>query len=615
MQYSTAYYSTAYYSTAYYKCKGVSNLKCFNNGSNTAKIAYLNELRTRNTLKKRKEGNRRYRLFRRRIGKKFEIGKLFFLTSGSSLNKHINYKHEKEKFSLFKKKKDKDGALSNVKKKAKKVFTEEEIEELRKKAKEKLQPKNIEEDVTTTKGGKKQKKKMMKEKKKKSEQTKDIDLKDEKAKNDDVTDYIKSKEDFDKIVDLTKDLINEKEVEYIQKISSCDEELLKYDKRQKHIKLNYEDTIFDEGNYMENYVNNISKFRFDIYNIHNKNEFDRITKYLNYQYIQEIQVDVPSDKSYNIELKKYFYQVVCDLVNKNKERFEGYLGRKPGEDQNEAIQRREDEDEDEYDDENDDRDDDDKVMDDDDKVMGDDERNDSEQEEERGKTIFPSIHKGKINYNKEEGIKSQTLSNFINENEKQNKKKISVMDKIENMASIIKPTDQDIMNKYMSSDLYNLLCDIKEEYEYMFDNGGIAKFAFDQNRKTHKEKLIFSGKKKRAVAMVFLQKGNNNLIINNRDGYQYLQYQIFNLNKIFSPLLHLCMHRYFNVVAKVEGGGLSGQSVAIFHALVKYITYNFSLKIKPYFRSFKFMTVDSRKVERKKYGLKKARKKKQYSKR
>ncbi|SBT72421.1 30S ribosomal protein S9, putative [Plasmodium malariae] len=577
MQYSTAYYSTAYYSTAKRivkaECKGVSNLKCFNNGSNTAKIAYLNELRTRNKLKKRKEGNRRYRLFRRRI----------------------------------------DGALSNVKKKAKKVFTEEEIEELRKKAKEKLQPKNIEEDVTTTKGGKKQKKKMMKEKKKKSEQTKDIDLKDEKAKNDDATDYIKSKEDFDKIVDLTKDLINEKEVEYIQKISSCDEELLKYDKREKHIELNYEDTIFDEGNYMENYVNNISKFRFDIYNIHNKNEFDRITKYLNYQYIQEIQVDVPSDKSYNIELKKYFYQVVCDLVNKNKERFEGYLGRKPGDDQNEAIQRREDEDEDENDDRDDDRDDD--KNDDDDKVMDDDERNDSEQEEERGKTIFPSIHKGKINYNKEEGIKSQTLSNFINENEKQNKKKISVMDKIENMASIIKPTDQDIMNKYMSSDLYNLLCDIKEEYEYMFDNGGIAKFAFDQNRKTHKEKLIFSGKKKRAVAMVFLQKGNNNLIINNRDGYQYLQYQIFNLNKIFSPLLHLCMHRYFNVVAKVEGGGLSGQSVAIFHALVKYITYNFSLKIKPYFRSFKFMTVDSRKVERKKYGLKKARKKKQYSKR
>ncbi|CRH04003.1 30S ribosomal protein S9, putative [Plasmodium relictum] len=487
--------------------------------------------------------------------RKFEKLTLFFLT-----NKAFKHIYAKKKFSLFKKNKGKS-EKSNVKKKEKKKFTEEEIEELKKKAKEKLQPKKAKEKAKKDLlEEKKTKKKNSEKEKNETDKLKD-NSKDTKEK---AEDFIKTKEDFDKIVDLTKDLINPKEVEYINKISDCDEELLKYDKREKYIHLNYEDTLFDEGNYMDNYVNNISKFRFDIYNLHNKNEFDRITKYLNYQYIEEIHVDFPSEKSYNVELKKYFYEIVCDLINKHKEKFENYVDEKKIE----------------Y--------------------------------EESNENIPVVIQKSNPNYLNHEVENNKTVSNFFNENLNK-EKKMSTLDKIENME--IHQTEKNIIEKFMTFDLYNLLCEIKEEYDYMLENGGIARFSFDENRKKNKEKLIFSGKKKRAVAMVFLQQGNNHLIINNRDGYQYLQYQIFNLNKIFSPLLHLCMNRYFNVVAKVEGGGLSGQSVAIFHALVKYITYNFSLKIKPFFRSLNFMTVDSRKVERKKYGLKKARKKKQYSKR
>ncbi|KMZ90724.1 30S ribosomal protein S9 [Plasmodium vivax Mauritania I] len=499
----------------------------------------------------------------------------------------------RKNFSLFKKKKDKGGA-TNVKKKEKKVFTEEEIEELRRRAKEKLQPKKKGDADGTpgarTKKGAKRKKsteQVKGDKKSSEEEVQQLDdTKGADQEEEDLTDYIKSKEDFDKIVDLTKDLINEKEVEYIHKISDCDEELLAYDKREKNIQLNFEDTLFDEGNYMHNYVNNISKFRFDIYNLHNKNEFDRITKYLNYQYIEEVPVEMPTERSYNIGLKKYFYQVVCDLVGKYRDKFENepYAG---GEEQSGG-----------------------------DHLVEDQSGGDLPNAQETPSSRL-SLQKGKLNQHDADtggGEDSQILNNFLKENKKE-ASKTTTMERIENMASEIQPTHEDIMNKYMTHDLYNLLCDIKDEYDYMFENGGLEKFSFDQNRKTHKEKLIFSGKKKRAVAMVFLQRGNNNLIINNRDGYQYLQYQIFNINKIFSPLLHLCMHRHFNVVARVVGGGLSGQSVAIFHALVKYIVYNLSLKIKPYFRSFKFMTVDSRKVERKKYGLKKARKRKQYSKR
>ncbi|SBS87590.1 30S ribosomal protein S9, putative [Plasmodium ovale] len=561
------------------KCKGVHN-SALVNYVNTGKGPTLNEFKSRNGWIKRKE-IRKCTLFGNCTNVNRGMGKYLFLRVNNP-DEGMICRKKRAKFSLLKKTKDKGGTSSNVKKKPKKVFTEEEIEELRKKAKEKLQPKK---DDVTTKKGRKRKKGLEKAKRdqtkdgdegeedeeeiKKKAVTGDVDEKDGET----IDDYIKSKKDFDKIADLTKDLINEKEVEYIHKIIDCDEELLKYDKREKYIHLNYEDTIFDEGNYMHNYVNNISKFRFDIYNLHNKNEFGRITKYLNYEYIQEVPVDFPTQRSYNIELKKHFYDVVCNLIEKNRGKFDVFGGNG----QEEELQFGE---------------------------------VDSDQGEKM-RTL--PVQRGKINYNVEDD-NSTMINNFLRENEKE-ANKTSVVNENENITSVIQPTDQDIMNKYMTSDLFNLLCDIKEEYDYMFDNGGIAKFSFDENRKTHKEKLIFSGKKKRAIATVFLQKGNNNLIINNRDGYQYLQYQIFNLNKIFSPLLHLCMHRYFDVVAKVEGGGLTGQSVAIFHALVKYIVYNFSLKIKPFFRSFKFMTVDSRKVERKKYGLKKARKKKQYSKR
>lgn len=517
---------------------------------------------------------------------------------------------------MFKKDKGSDKSNNALKKKDKKTFSEEEIEELRKKAKEKSQAnrsiseeskrkKSIEKGMKRKRYIKnqkqvKKKKSTSDEEEKKKKELKDKDdtkenvddgddiylrkskeSKDKIQKDEDLNSYIGTIDDFEKISNVTKNIINEKEVEYLQKIIDCDDALLKYDKREKNVKLNIEDTIFDEGNYMEHYINNISKFRYDIYNLHNKNEFDRLTKYLNYQYVEEIPITFPTDKNYHIKLKKYFYESVCDLINKYKHRFQNY-----------TLQQ----------------------------------ENMSDSHDKMGTIVQNdatniSMEKRNINlYNDTKGISqnNMVLENFIRENEKEKMETQthSTINKIEEgVTNPYDKSEENIMKKYMTFDLYNVLCDVKEEYEYMFDNGGIEKFSFDKNRIKNKEKLIFSGKKKRALAQVFLERGNNNLIINNRDGYQYLQYQILNLNKIFSPLLNLCLHRHFNIVAKVEGGGLSGQSVAIFHALVKYIVYNFSLKIKPFFRSLNFMTVDTRKVERKKYGLKKARKKKQYSKR
>ena len=122
------------------------------------------------------------------------------------------------------------------------------------------------------------------------------------------------------------------------------------------------------------------------------------------------------------------------------------------------------------------------------------------------------------------------------------------------------------------------------------------------------------GKRKRAIARVFLVPGNGNIIINKVSGEKYLQYNTNYLNAIFEPLEKLSLKDQFDIIAIVKGGGLTGQTDAIklgvSRLLCKMESSN-RLILKP----FGFLTRDSRIKERKKYGLRKARKASQYSKR
>ncbi|AFZ79224.1 ribosomal protein S9 family member protein [Theileria equi strain WA] len=129
------------------------------------------------------------------------------------------------------------------------------------------------------------------------------------------------------------------------------------------------------------------------------------------------------------------------------------------------------------------------------------------------------------------------------------------------------------------------------------------------------DKLYVKGRKKRGFAMVYLEPGIGHIIINNRDGYQYLHYNKFWIRNIMEPLTTLYLDRKFNIVAQVRGGGLSGQSVAIRHAVVKYIYTILAPKLKPFLRICDLVTPDIRRTERKKTNLRKARKKEKYSKR
>lgn len=122
------------------------------------------------------------------------------------------------------------------------------------------------------------------------------------------------------------------------------------------------------------------------------------------------------------------------------------------------------------------------------------------------------------------------------------------------------------------------------------------------------------GKRKQAVARVFLLPGTGDLVINKLSGNKYLQYNDTYLNSVWAPLKELNLEKQFNIVVLVKGGGLTSQAEAIKLGVARQlckIEKNNRIILKP----FGFLTRDSRIKERKKYGLRKARKAPQYSKR
>ncbi|XP_023523256.1 30S ribosomal protein S9, chloroplastic [Cucurbita pepo subsp. pepo] len=126
--------------------------------------------------------------------------------------------------------------------------------------------------------------------------------------------------------------------------------------------------------------------------------------------------------------------------------------------------------------------------------------------------------------------------------------------------------------------------------------------------------LIGTGRRKSAVARVVLQEGTGKVIINYRDAKEYLQGNPLWLQYVKVPLLTLGYESNYDVFVKAEGGGLSGQAQAISLGIARAL-----LKVSADHRSplkkEGLLTRDSRVVERKKAGLKKARKAPQFSKR
>jgi small subunit ribosomal protein S9 len=128
------------------------------------------------------------------------------------------------------------------------------------------------------------------------------------------------------------------------------------------------------------------------------------------------------------------------------------------------------------------------------------------------------------------------------------------------------------------------------------------------------KKNIGLGKRKQAVARVFLIPGQGNILINKLPGDKYLQHNDTYLNTVWAPLEKLNLEKQFDIVALVNGGGLTGQAHAIQLGVARLLC-TMEKENRQVLKPFGFLTRDSRIKERKKYGLRKARKAPQYSKR
>ncbi|KFK41937.1 hypothetical protein AALP_AA2G191300 [Arabis alpina] len=128
------------------------------------------------------------------------------------------------------------------------------------------------------------------------------------------------------------------------------------------------------------------------------------------------------------------------------------------------------------------------------------------------------------------------------------------------------------------------------------------------------QKIIGTGRRKCAIARVVLQEGTGKVIINYRDAKEYLQGNPLWLQYVKVPLVTLGYENSYDVFVKAHGGGLSGQAQAITLGVARAL-----LKVSADHRSplkkEGLLTRDARVVERKKVGLKKARKAPQFSKR
>jgi len=122
-----------------------------------------------------------------------------------------------------------------------------------------------------------------------------------------------------------------------------------------------------------------------------------------------------------------------------------------------------------------------------------------------------------------------------------------------------------------------------------------------------------TGKRKNAVARVWLKPGSGKITVNGKDFSAYFARPVLQM-LIMQPVLAASRDGQFDVVATVEGGGLSGQAGALRHGISKALTY-FEPELRAVLKPYGFLTRDSRVVERKKYGHRKARRSFQFSKR
>lgn len=122
-----------------------------------------------------------------------------------------------------------------------------------------------------------------------------------------------------------------------------------------------------------------------------------------------------------------------------------------------------------------------------------------------------------------------------------------------------------------------------------------------------------TGKRKNAIARVWIMAGSGKVTVNGREGHTYFARPVLQMI-VGQPFKNINRETQFDVVCTVSGGGLSGQAGAVRHGISKALTM-YDPDTRPSLKAAGLLTRDSRIVERKKYGRRKARRSFQFSKR
>lgn len=122
-----------------------------------------------------------------------------------------------------------------------------------------------------------------------------------------------------------------------------------------------------------------------------------------------------------------------------------------------------------------------------------------------------------------------------------------------------------------------------------------------------------TGRRKSSVARVFLKKGSGNIVVNGKPISEYFGRQT-SIMIAKQPLLLTNNEATFDIMVNVNGGGESGQAGAVRHGITRALM-DYDETLKAELKRAGYVTRDAREVERKKVGLRKARRAKQFSKR
>ena len=128
-----------------------------------------------------------------------------------------------------------------------------------------------------------------------------------------------------------------------------------------------------------------------------------------------------------------------------------------------------------------------------------------------------------------------------------------------------------------------------------------------------KDSKYATGRRKKSIAKVWLKKGSGKIIVNGKDYGEYFK-RVNHKSELTKPFEIINQTTSYDVKCSVKGGGHSGQVWAMIHGISKALL-QFDSALKPALKKEKLTTRDSRAVERKKYGHRKARRSFQFSKR